>query len=215
MEVKKLGVGNTTSSITKHFVLARLHSLAGLIPLGLFLIEHFYTNATAILGADTYNRQIAFLHNIPFVLLIEIFFIAIPLIFHAVYGMYLTFISRNNTLTYSYRRNWLFFFQRITGIVTLIFVVYHIWALRISNAISGTEVSFQVVSEHLQNPWIFAFYVVGIIATTYHFANGISTGLITWGITIGKASQKMSSRICLGVFILMTVIGIMTLFAFV
>lgn len=198
----------------KKFLYSRLHSLAGIVPLGLFLIEHFYSNATAIFGEEAYNKQIEGLQSIPFLPVFEIVFIALPLLFHAIYGIYLALASKNNTLTYTYRRNWMFLFQRITGIVTLIFVIYHVWSFRLSTAITGTEVNFQLVNEHLQNPWIFGFYVVGVVSTSYHFCNGLSTGLITWGITIGKKSQRIAVLLSLILFAVMSVIGISTLFTF-
>ncbi|MCQ6268383.1 succinate dehydrogenase cytochrome b558 subunit [Fictibacillus sp. WQ 8-8] len=199
---------------SKKFIYSRLHSLAGIVPLGLFLIEHFYSNATAMFGEETYNKQIEGLQSIPFLPVIEIIFIAIPLLFHAVYGIYLSFVSSNNTNTYQYRRNLMYLFQRISGIVTLIFVVYHVWSFRLSTAFTGTEVNFQLVSEHLQNPLIFAFYILGVVSTTYHFCNGLSTGLITWGITLGKNSQKIAVQLSLLLFAVMCLIGIATLYTF-
>lgn len=197
------------------FLLSRLHSLAGIIPLGLFIIEHFYTNAMAMFGKEKYNGQIEILQSIPFLLFIEIIFIAIPLLFHAVYGIYLAFISKNNALTYTHKRNWIFFLQRISGIVIFIFVVYHVWSFRLSTAITGTKVSYDLVSEHLQNPLIFTFYVVGIISTAFHFSNGLSTGLITWGITIGKKSQNIAFQLSMILFAAMSVVGIASLFSFI
>lgn len=202
-------------SKSNKFLYARLHSLAGIIPLGLFLVEHIYTNALAIFGSEKYNEQIHLLQSIPFLMVVEIVFIAIPLLFHAIYGIYLGFISKNNANQYTYKRNLLFLFQRMSGIIILIFVAYHVWSFRISTAITGTEVNYNLVSEHLQNPLIFAFYVIGVISTAFHFCNGLSTGLITWGITIGKKSQKVSTQVSLVLFFVISVISILTLTAFI
>lgn len=217
MEAKQLAstLDSSKNLTSKKFLLSRLHSLAGIVPLGLFLIEHFFSNATAVIGEQKYNEQIEGLQSIPFLPVIEIVFIAIPLLYHAIYGIYLSLISKSNVRTYTYTRNWLFIGQRISGIVTLIFVVYHVWSFRLSTAITGTEVNFQLVSEHLHNPLIFAFYVLGIVSTSFHFCNGLSTGLITWGITIGKKSQKMATKVTLSLFVFMSIVGVVSLFAFV
>jgi succinate dehydrogenase / fumarate reductase cytochrome b subunit len=199
----------------KHFVLSRLHSLAGIVPLGLFMMEHFFSNATAMLGAEVYNNQVAKLQSIPFLPLIEILFIGLPLAYHAIYGLYLAFISKNNSTAYRYQRNWLFLFQRITGVVTLIFVVYHVWAFRLKKAFFGTEINFQTVSDDLMIPAIFAFYVIGVISTSFHFCNGLSTACITWGITRGRKSQKAASQLAFIAFILMSAVGVGSLIAFV
>lgn len=217
MEDKQLAssIESFKNSTSNKFLLSRLHSLLGIVPLGLFLFEHFFLNSTAIIGEQKYNELIEALQNIPFLPVIEIVFIIIPLLYHAIYGIYLSLISKSNVLTYTYTRNWLFIGQRISGIVTLVFVVYHVWSLRVATAITGTEVNFQLVSEHLHNPLIFAFYVLGIVSTSFHFCNGLSTGLITWGITIGKKSQKLVTKVCLVLFVFMSIVGVVSLIAFV
>ncbi|WP_235192257.1 succinate dehydrogenase [Cytobacillus firmus] len=202
-------------SNSRRFVLTRLHSLAGLIPLGLFLIQHLMGNALAILGSEKYDEHIQFMLNLPFLLLLEIGFIAIPLLFHAIYGIYLSFISKPNAHVYKYKRNISFLLQRVTGIITFIFVIYHVWALRISPVISGNEINHQVVGEHLANPVMMIFYMAGVLSTTYHFTNGISTALITWGLTIGPSSQKTVRNLCFGLFIILTVLGLGSLISFV
>lgn len=196
------------------FLLLRLHSLAGIVPLGLFIIEHLISNATAVLGSEAYNRQIELLHSIPFLPVLEVLFIFLPLVYHAVYGIYIAYISKNNALSYKYARNWMFFLQRVTGVITLIFVVYHVWSLRISNVIYGTEVNFQIVQEYLMNPWIALFYILGVLSTTFHFANGLWTGLITWGVTLGPKSQRISGRIMFTLFIILSTMGIASVLSF-
>jgi succinate dehydrogenase / fumarate reductase, cytochrome b subunit len=202
-------------SSNKHFVLSRLHSLAGIVPLGLFMAEHLLTNSTAILGSDSYNEKVRMIQSIPFLPLLEIFLIAIPLIFHAGYGIYLALISKTNTQVYKYERNLLFFLQRVTGITTLIFIIYHVWSFRIAPAISGTEVDFHLVDSHLENGFILFFYFVGVAGAVFHFVNGIRTGLITWGITKGPLSQRIAQRICIVLFVLFGILGASSLIAFI
>lgn len=104
---------------SRRFLLGRLHSLAGIVPLGLFLLEHLYSNAIAMLGRAEYDRQVNMLLGIPFLPVIEVLFIAIPLIYHASYGIYIGMISKNNPYRYSYAQNWMFFAQRASGLITL------------------------------------------------------------------------------------------------
>jgi succinate dehydrogenase / fumarate reductase cytochrome b subunit len=59
------------------------------------------------------------------------------------------------------------------------------------------------------------FYIAGVLSTTYHFANGVSTALITWGITVGPASQKTVRNICFGIFVALAALGIGSLISFV
>ena len=68
------------------FFLRRLHSLSGIIPVGAFLVEHFISNAFATNGPWAYADQVKFLTGLPFVPVLEIVGIYIPLLYHALYG---------------------------------------------------------------------------------------------------------------------------------
>jgi succinate dehydrogenase / fumarate reductase cytochrome b subunit len=203
-----------TKTSPRKFVLTRLHSLAGLLPLGVFLLEHLYSNALAMLSPQAYDKQVNMLQGLPFLVLIEVLFIGLPLLYHAGYGLYIAFIARNNAISYGYARNWMFALQRASGVLTLVFVIYHLWAFRISSLIFGTPVNYQAVQEHLANPGILLFYIVGVVATIFHFTNGLWAGLITWGITVGAAAQRVSARITFVLFIVLSLVGIATLFSF-
>src|SRR5437016_13966925 len=54
------------------FLLRRLHSLSGIVPVGLFLIEYFISNAFATNGPASYTDQVELLSGFPFVLSIEL-----------------------------------------------------------------------------------------------------------------------------------------------
>ncbi len=197
-----------------HFFVRKLHSLFGVIPIGLFLLEHLYTNSFATQGAEAFNSKVEFLQSLSYVLYIEIFLILLPIIFHALYGLYIVYVAKNNVLQYTYYRNWAFYLQRVTALITLIFVVYHLWVLRISAFITGSEVTFTVMARHLSNPLVLALYVIGLVAATYHFANGLWAFLVNWGITIGPRAQRISAYAATVVFVVLTVMGLQALFAF-
>jgi hypothetical protein len=57
-------------------------------------------------------------------------------------------------------------------------------------------------------------YAVGILATVYHFANGLWNFLISWGITVGKKAQRVSGFICLTIGLALLAIGFSALGAF-
>jgi succinate dehydrogenase / fumarate reductase cytochrome b subunit len=200
--------------MSRSFLLTRLHSLMGILPLGIFLIEHFYSNAVAMLGEQAYNEQVERLLGIPFLFFIEIVFIFIPLVYHAVFGLYLAFISKHNALSYKFTRNWMFMLQRLSGVVTLIFVTYHLWAFRISSVIYGTPINYDTVQAHLANPFILVFYIIGVIATTFHFTNGLWGAAITWGFSVSPRSQAITGKIAYSFFFVLSVVGVATLFSF-
>src|SRR5207244_13121409 len=96
------------------------------MPLGFFLLEHFYTNSKALYGQAAFNTAVNDLQSIPYILLVEIGGIFIPLIYHAVYGLVITVEARPNNLNYPYPRNWFDTIQRATGRI-LFFLITCPW----------------------------------------------------------------------------------------
>jgi len=177
---------------TIHFWLRRLHSLSGIFPIGFFLLEHMFSNSLILFGPEAYNRQIKFLQSFPFVVFLEITFIAIPILYHSVYGLYVAASGKINLASYPYPKNFLYTLQRWSGYIALIYVGYHVYHTRIVNALYGTEVSYARMQELMSVPWIFWFYVVGMFAVMFHFANGIWGFLVSWGLTVSQRSQKIA-----------------------
>lgn len=196
------------------FGLRRLHSLLGIIPIGLFLTQHLIVNHFATQGVEAFNTASDFMGNLPFVLWLEWIVIYIPLMFHAFFGLYIAFTAKPNTNRYGTYRNWMFFLQRITGVFLVIFIAWHIWQTRIQKAL-GADVDFDMMADILANPFMIAFYVLGVISATFHFANGFWSFLVTWGITQSPRSQRISTYVMMGLFLVLSVIGIRAIFAFV
>lgn len=175
---------------TSSFWWRRLHSLSGVFPIGVFLLEHMFTNSFIVQGPDAYNSKIEFLRSLPYVPAIEIGFIGLPILFHAGYGFYVWFTGKANLSSYPYTKNFLYMLQRWTGLITFAYILYHVYETRIVNALFGTEVSFERMQTLLQNPATFWFYVAGLASVCFHFANGLWGFCISWGITIGPKSQR-------------------------
>ena len=186
----------TEIKISPHFWFRRIHSLAGVFPIGAFLLEHMFSNAYIIRGPEAYNAQIKFLSGLPYVLWLEVLFIYLPILYHAFYGFYVWFTGKNNLGAYPYPANWLYALQRWTGLVTFVFILYHVYETRVQNLLYGTEVSFARMHEIMIEPWAFAAYTIGLAAVMFHFANGLWGFLISWGITVGENARKFSGWVC-------------------
>ncbi|MBU8905101.1 succinate dehydrogenase cytochrome b558 subunit [Desertibacillus haloalkaliphilus] len=198
----------------REFMNRRLHSLLGVIPVGLFLVQHLVINHFATGGASAFNQAAQFMENLPFRYFLEIFLIFIPLLYHAIYGLYIAFQARNNTSKYGYFRNWMFLLQRVTGVITLIFVVWHVWETRIQAAL-GVHVDYNMMADILSSPFMLVFYIVGVVSTTFHFANGLWSFAVSWGITVTPRSQQIATYVTLGIFVVLTFIGIRAILAFI
>lgn len=192
------------------FILRRLHTLAGVIPVGLFLLEHLFTNAMATTGAASYNSAVDTIQHIPFLHFVEFFFIFLPLVYHGVFGLYVAFTSGYNAGQYSWARNVMFVLQRITGVITFIFIIYHLWTTRFS----GKAPTFDMVHSLMVNPAYFWFMVIGIVAATFHFSNGLWSFAVHWGITVGARAQRVTAYVTMLVFVILAGVGIEALIAF-
>ncbi|AKG74213.1 succinate dehydrogenase cytochrome b558 subunit [Salinicoccus halodurans] len=201
------------------FAVRRLHSLLGVIPLGVFLIQHLLVNHTATRGEEAFNTASAFMGNLPFVIFLEIFVIYIPILFHGIYGIYIAFTAKYNIGGKGYGwhstyRNWMFLLQRISGVIAFIFIAIHVYQTRVQ-VFFGEEVNFDMVHQIVSNPLWLIFYIVGIIATVYHFANGLWAFMITWGFTQSDRSQRIMNYVSLIIFVVVSFIGVQAILAFI
>ncbi len=198
----------------REFFNRRLHSLLGVIPVGLFLVQHLVVNHFATGGEESFNNAAHFMESLPFRIFLETFVIYLPLLFHAIYGLYIAFTAKNNTSRFGYFRNWMFMLQRVSGVITLIFVAWHVWETRVAAAF-GAEVNFQMMENILSNPFMFWFYIIGVISAIFHFANGLWSFLVSWGITVSPRSQVISTYVTIGIFIVLSIVGVRALTAFI
>jgi succinate dehydrogenase / fumarate reductase cytochrome b subunit len=199
------------------FFLRRLHSLSGIVPVGAFLFEHILiSNSTAISSPEAYARQVSFLANLPLVFFLELFGIWLPIAFHALYGFYIWYRGEGNTIAYPWTGNWMYTAQRWTGGIAFAYILWHTWTMRFT----GTDLhdypglSFgKVQVEVFQTP-LFLFYVVGLIAASWHFAYGIWLFSAKWGIVSGEKARKRFLAVCLALFFVLTGAGLASLTAF-
>jgi succinate dehydrogenase / fumarate reductase, cytochrome b subunit len=199
------------------FLLRRLHSLSGIIPVGAFLFEHILiSNSTAISGPDAYARQVSFLANLPLVFFLELFGIWLPILFHALYGFYIWFRGDGNVIEYPWSGNWMYTAQRWTGGIAFAYIVWHTWTMRFTGVDlhAYPNASFGKVQEEVfQTPFLL-FYVVGLIAASWHFAYGIWLFSAKWGIVSGEKAQKRFLVLCLAFFFVLTGAGLASLTSF-
>jgi len=199
----------------RHFWLRRLHSLTGIVPIGGYIAFHFYANYTATRGVEAYNKMVRDLQQTPFAVFLEVCIIILPLLFHGIYGLFVTGTARPNVTTNPYVRNWMYFLQRVTGIILFAFVIFHLWTTRLVNLQDHESVDlYRLVQDSVRSPWIYAFYVLGIVSATFHLANGIWSFSIVWGLTVGPKAQRRMMWVSAAVFLILSFIGIRSIQAF-
>lgn len=198
----------------REFFNRRLHSLLGVVPIGLFVVQHLIVNHFAVYGEESFNKAAGFMSSLPFVLVLETFVIYLPILFHAVLGVYIVFVTKSNTTKYGFFRNWMFLLQRITGIVTLIFIAFHVWQTRVQVFFNDADINYQMMEDILVNPFWFTLYTIGVLSTIFHFANGLWSFFVTWGLAQSPRSQKIVTYFSIAVFFIVGYIGVRTLIQF-
>jgi hypothetical protein len=142
------GVTANQSFLDKHyFLVRRLHSLTGIVPIGVFLIAHLVTNSSLLWGyyglrgdndglglsdggVKYFQHEVSWINtSIPHLLLIEIALWG-SIAFHSILGFYYAFTGKRNTDRYAYQDNWRYTLQRWSGYIGIIFIFYHVATLR-------------------------------------------------------------------------------------
>lgn len=140
----------------REFMARRLQSLAGFAFL-LFLCEHLFTNsqATLFLGDDGkgFIDAVNWLHNLPYLQVLELTFIALPIAVHTWWGIKRLCIAKINSIpsdghnpSLGYPRNVAFTWQRITSVLLIVAIGLHVYYMRFAK--EPHTVSYGVYSEH-------------------------------------------------------------------
>ncbi len=127
-------------SLPKAFVWRRLHSLSGLW-LVIFLIEHLITNSqAALLLGDSgigFVRMVNFLHNLPYLHVIETTLLGVPILLHGFWGVRYALTAKYNSIKsdgskphLKYSRNRAYTWQRITSWLLVVLLTMHIVKFR-------------------------------------------------------------------------------------
>ena len=206
----------TASIQNRHFLLRRIHSLFGLLPVGGFLIFHLWENSQSRHGMAHYNEEVVgALQRMNYLPLLEIFVIALPLLFHAGYGLVILRTGKAD-LRYPFLHNRLYMLQRVSGVGILLFLGLHlgwtrIWAIW-EPAIKADL--FGHMQTLLSHPLTLVAYILGLLLSVFHLGNGLWTMGISWGVTATARSQRLSFAACMGLTLLLSAMGLHGIWGF-
>lgn len=220
----------TRFSAKHYFLIRRLHSLTGLVPLGVFLVMHLITNVSVLVPGppgDEFQKSVERIHALgPLLVPVEIIGIFIPLLFHSLMGFAIWFTADPNAQHYRYGGNIRYTLQRVTGGIAFVFILYHVWQMHwlgeplgggkfaVHNETGAPTAAVTAAGAIQAAWWIAPIYAIGVASTVFHLANGIWTSLITWGITIKPRSQQVAGYICATFGVVLTLIGLGALSGF-
>lgn len=193
------------SSSKTSYILDKLQSLSGVIPIGAFLAEHIWSNSYALVSPAKYNDISRELQQVPWRIFVETGVLWVPLLFHSLYGMYIWWKGKANVIGHPWMSNWLYVLQRWTGLIAFAFIAWHLYTQRFEG--HGVT-SYADVQLFLTNPWNVTFYVIGITAASFHLGNGLWNFACKWGIAVSTRSQRAFGFLGAAVAIGFTLAGI-------
>jgi succinate dehydrogenase / fumarate reductase cytochrome b subunit len=204
-------MSSTATRPDTDYLLRKLHSLTGIIPVGAFLAEHFWSNSAALVSPDKYNAVSQELQTIPFRLVVEWAFIFLPILFHGGYGVYIWWRGKSNVSQYPWVGNCMYTLQRYTGLIAFAYIGWHVYAERF---LTGGKSTYDTVANDMQNPAFLAFFVIGIVASSFHLGVGIWNFLCKWGLAATAQAQRAAGRLGAVIGIVFSVVGILIVISF-
>ena len=217
-----------SSFLRRHqFLILRLHSLSGLLPVGAYMCVHLATNASVLAGAGTFQDNVDKIHSLgPVLPLVEWMFIFLPIIFHALVGVLIIRSGLSNTSSYPLVGNVRYTLQRATAWIALFFIFYHVfqlhgwfhadwWHAKVAAPLGGGQFDADAATSStalaLKSVVVRIFYAIGVLSCVYHLANGLWTMGITWGVWTTPAAQRRANYLCAAFGLLMAVVGLSAL----
>ena len=215
---------DSPSFLRRHeFLIRRLHSLTGLIPVGAFMTVHLLVNASLLDGASLYQRNVYQIHSLEGLLpVVEWGFIFLPILFHGIFGLIILLDMQWNTGSYPYPNNYRYVLQRVTGVIALVFILAHVfhmhgwfhfaaWRQYVVAPLGGAQFrpfnAASTLAMTFHGVVIPALYLVGVMSCVYHLANGIWTMGITWGLWISPAAQRRATVLATLIGVVLAVVG--------
>ncbi len=170
-------------------------------------------------GVSIFQQQVDKIHSLPFLLGVELAFIFAPIVVHTIYGIYVMMNGKPNLGHYGYVKNWFYVLQRVSAVALILFIFFHVGAMfgwfGPGLAFRPHGEAFESTVQHVQASWILSLvvYPLGVIAGTFHLANGFWAAGVAWGLTVSKQAQNRWGLVCLGLFFFTTACGFVAIIA--
>jgi succinate dehydrogenase / fumarate reductase cytochrome b subunit len=204
--MESVAAGSKAAESKTSYFLDKLQSLSGVIPIGAFLLEHFWSNSYALVSTQKYDDVSVELQSIPWRIFVESAVLWLPILFHGFYGIWIWWRGKSNAIGHPWMANWLYVLQRWTGIVAFVFIGWHVYSERF---MGGGRTNYADLAEAMSHPWYLAFYIVGVTAASFHLGNGLWNFACKWGIAVSVKAQRAAGWLGAAVTVVMTFVGIM------
>ena len=203
------------SPTRENYVLHKLHSLTGVVPVGYYMLQHLVLNTFSIAGPEKFDAVINFFEGIPKYVLfaMEVCMIWLPILFHSVYGIFITGRAKQNFIgtKYNWAENRMYLLQRVSGIVIFLFLAFHVSTTTGKKYFTGDAEQIKYAAMHTYFTSFayipFVIYLIGILASSYHLSYGVWNFCVRWGITVSDKAQKNVQYVSAALFVAITLMG--------
>ncbi|TWU37825.1 Succinate dehydrogenase cytochrome b558 subunit [Novipirellula aureliae] len=172
---------------------------------------HLTVNSSLLNSVQSFQGAVYGIHSLGrFLPIVEWGGIFLPLLFHALFGVWIAKNAKLNTSQYKYTSNRRYSWQRWTGVIALVYLFVHVLHLHgwfhfapylaviepmnfaQFKPYNAASTMMSAMNDFGGFVWP-AFYLVGMLCCVYHLANGIWTAGITWGLWLTPAAQRRAS----------------------
>ncbi|QRK12769.1 succinate dehydrogenase [Archangium violaceum] len=193
---------------------SRLGSFLAVVPLSIWVVNHLWDNLAAFYGGAAWQTAVT-QYKHPYAQALTFLIVMLPLLFHTGWGLVRMFSFKPNNLAYPYYGNLKYIVQRVAGLGVLAFLGAHIWlAFLQPRLIHGQAEPFAAIAYemHWHAPTIMV-YLLGVLGTAYHLANGLQGFAMGWGLLATERSMRRFEPWSIVIFLVLLAMGWGAIFA--
>jgi len=202
---------------TRGGFLPRLGSVLAIAPLGAWVAWHLWENLYAWRGDAAWSERAvdtvvtaegrAYVGNPLSAALVSAVVFA-PLLIHVAWGLRRLSMAKPNG--YRFFGNAKYVLQRLSALGLLGFIAAHVYLARIGPGLhspTGHE-SFEDLAGHMRHhlPTL-VVYLLGVLGTTFHLANGVYTASFIHGIAASPRAQRRMQAVSVALFVVLLGVG--------
>lgn len=185
---------------------SRLGSVVAIVPLGVWVTWHLWENLSSWNGGDTWETHVSQPGTTGTSSIVSAVVFA-PLLLHTAWGLRRLTMAKPNG--YPFFGNAKYLLQRLSAVGLLFFLMAHVFLARVKPTLSapGYE-TFEDIAAHMRHhPPTLVVYVLGVLATAFHLANGVYTAAFIHGIAASPKAQRRMQVVSLAFFALLLAMG--------
>jgi succinate dehydrogenase / fumarate reductase cytochrome b subunit len=119
--------------------------------------------------------------------------------------------GESNVSRYPWVKNWLYTFQRYTGLVAFAFIGWHVYTQRwLTHGMS----TYAEVARQLVNPWALAFMIVGVVASSFHLGVGVWNFFCKLGLAATVRAQRAAGQLGVVIGVVFSCVGVLIVLSF-